>query len=80
MTAISEPNVTMSYHLLSKKDVAKFLGYTIRTLDRLIASGRIPYVAIPTGQGRGRKIKFDSRAIDAWVAENGRTAPAKEAD
>lgn len=74
MSAFSENAATMSYRLLSKKDVAKFLGYTIRTLDRLIAAGKIPYVTIPTARGDGRKIKFNSQVIDAWVAENTKAA------
>ena len=79
MTAVPEINVTMSYRLLSKQEVARFLGYTVRTLDRLITTGKIPYLSLPTGSGTSRKIKFDSRAIDAWVAENTKSNPPGEA-
>lgn len=78
MTTATEVSVTMQYRLLSKQEVARFLGYTVRTLDRLIAGGKIPYLSLPTGRGGGRKIKFDSRALDAWVAENAKALPAGE--
>lgn len=54
---------------LSKRDVAKLLGYTVRTIDRLIARRRIPFVRIPTGIGMGVRIKFDRLELDKWLAE-----------
>lgn len=67
MRSTADKVVTLSYRLLSKQEVAKLLGYTTRTVDRLVAARKIPFTDIPAASGTGRKIKFDSRAIDAWI-------------
>ena len=74
MTAVPEINVTMSYHLLSKKDTAKQLGFTVRTLDRLVAGRKIPYVQIPTGVGDRMRTMFVSSDIDTWLDQRRKEA------
>lgn len=58
---------TMPYRLLSKQEVAEILGYTVRTIDRLIATHQIPFTRLPCGSGKTQKVRFDSRDIDAWI-------------
>lgn len=58
---------TIPFRLLSKNEVAKMLGYTPRTIDRLVTAGKIPYVRLPLFSGRGTKIRFDSRDIEKWL-------------
>lgn len=66
---LEQANVLIQPRLLSKNDVAKLLGYTVKTIDRLIAARRIPFVRIPTGYGPGTRVKFDKLELDKWLAE-----------
>lgn len=54
--------------LLTKREAATLLGYTVRTLDRMIAKRCIPFLRLPTGVGLGTKIKFDPQELDKWLA------------
>lgn len=57
----------LDYRLLSKREVARFLGLTTRTVDRLVAARKIPFTSLPTGAGNSRRIRFDSRELEAWI-------------
>lgn len=60
---------TLPFRLLSKKEVAAILGYTVRTVDRLVEAEHIPFVRIPCGvalSGRTR-VKFNSVEIEKWI-------------
>ena len=74
MSAVLEVCETMSYRLLSKKDTAKQLGFTVRTLDRLIAGRKIPYVQIPTGVGDRMRTMFVYSDIDTWLDQRRKEA------
>lgn len=59
---------TMEYRMLSKRELAEKLGYTTRTIDRLVAAKKIPFTRLPAASGKGEKIKFNSADIDMWLA------------
>ena len=59
----------LPFRLLSKKEAARLLGITVRTLDRLILLKKIPIVRMPTGVGMGTRVKFDTRDIEKWLRE-----------
>lgn len=67
MSSIADSKITSSYHLLSKQEVAKLLGYTTRTIDRLVAARKIPFTYLPSATGSGHNIRFISTEIDTWV-------------
>lgn len=52
--------------LLDKEEVAKFLGVSVKTVERLKAKRAIPFVKLPFG----RSIRFDSEQIQRWVKCN----------
>ena len=54
----------MTYRLLNIKEVADYTGLSSDTLYTMVSQRRIPYVKL------GRLLKFDPRAIDAWITEN----------
>lgn len=52
--------------LMDKKDVAKYLGVSMRTVQRLTSIRAIPFVKIPTG----RSVRYDAEQIKRWVQCN----------
>ena len=66
----------LPFRLLNKKELAAFLGCTTRTVDRMVATGKLPYLRVPYGALGKTKTRFDSRDIDAWV-EQCRPQPEK---
>lgn len=61
------------YRLMSKREAAEILGFTIRTLDRLIINRKIPHIRLPSIiRGRQGRVRFDSRDIDRWLQEHRR--------
>lgn len=60
---------SIPFRLLSKQEMAELLGYTTRTIDRMVAANRIPFTRIPTGVGFGTRVKFDSREIEKWLEQ-----------
>lgn len=69
---------SIPFRFFSKSELAKMLGCTVRTIDRLIAAGRIPHVRFPTGRGDGHKIRFDSRDIEKWIHEHRQGAKGED--
>ena len=57
----------LPFKLLTKKELAKFLGCTERTVDRMVAARTVPFVLIPHGPNGRYKRRFDSRDIDLWL-------------
>lgn len=55
--------------LLTKKDLARMLDCTVRTVERMIEHGRIPSVRIPTATGTGTRVRFDPRVINEWLKQ-----------
>ncbi len=80
MSTLLKTESAPDYRLLSKGDIAKMLGYTTRTIDRLVAAKKIPFTTLPTGIGNGRKIKFIPREIDAWIRRNASSVAGKGSD
>lgn len=52
--------------LLEKKEVAKYLGVSVKTIERLKAKRAIPFVKLPFG----RSVRFDAEQIQRWVKCN----------
>lgn len=70
---------SIPFRMFSKGELSKLLGCTVRTIDRMIAAGRIPYVELPSSKKKGgRKIKFDSRDIEKWIQEHRRASRDEE--
>ncbi len=66
---------SLPFRMLNKNELAKLLGCTVRTIDRMISTGRVPYIEFQTRQKSGRRIiKFDSRDIEKWIIEHRRGA------
>lgn len=61
---------SISFRLFNKQEMAKLLGCTERTIDRLIAARRIPYLRIPAGSSGKTRVRFDSRDIERWLARD----------
>lgn len=47
--------------LFTIHEIAEYTGLSVRTLHRMVSQRRIPFVKM------GRLIKFDRRAMDAWI-------------
>ena len=58
---MTEPNLR---RLVGIKIVAKYIDVSIDTVYTMVSQRRIPFVKV------GRLLKFDLKAIDAWIAEN----------
>lgn len=69
-------NIDNGNRLLGKRDVAARLGFTVRSIERLVAARKIPYVTLPTATGSSTRVKFDRQAIEAWI--NGMSSPVEE--
>lgn len=76
MSTLTDNTATHEFRLLSKQDVAKLLGYTTRTIDRLVEKRRIPFTYLPSATGPGKRIKFVSGEIYAWIREH--SMPAEQ--
>lgn len=59
--------VTRDVEVISKREVAEILGCTTKTVDRLVASKKIPHVILPTGTGEGTRVGFIYQAIVKWI-------------
>lgn len=68
----------LDYRILDKKETAKLLGITTRTIDRMVADRKIPFLRIPTGIGNRQRTMFDTRDIDKWL-ESMRITPEEQA-
>lgn len=58
---------TLRFRLLNRREMAALLGCSTRTLDRMIAAERIPYLRIPCFTGTGTRVRFDTREIEEWL-------------
>jgi excisionase family DNA binding protein len=56
------PATALLAHLLTIREVAAWLGVTVRHVRRLVAERRIPYIKW------GRYLRFDVDDITAWLA------------
>jgi hypothetical protein len=54
--------------LLSKRDVAKRWGTSIKTIDRLRQSGRLAWVDVAAGRGNRPLVRFRFEDIVAFEA------------
>ncbi len=66
-----EAVVTEVESLLTRKTLAQFLGWSIRSVDYALASapeeaGSIPYVELPS-RGRKRQVRFVPDTIRQWL-------------
>lgn len=52
--------------MMEKKDVAKALGVSTKTIERLVIQRNIPFFRVPMG----RSIRFEQEAIERWVKCN----------
>ena len=52
--------------LLNKHDAAAYLGISVRTLDRRIAAGRLPYVS----DRPGARVHFRQSDLDQYIKKN----------
>jgi hypothetical protein len=59
----------MAGRLLSEPDAAEFLGMTVGALSARRKRRQVPYVLI------GRKVMYDTRALDRWIDRN--SVPAR---
>ncbi len=50
--------------LFNIREVAEYTGLSVHTLYTMVSQRRIPYTKT------GRLIKFDLKAIDAWIDRN----------
>ena len=64
---VEQDVTTIPYRLLSKREVAAMLGRTTRTIDRLVATKKIPYIEVPTGVGSGTRVGFLLQEILTWL-------------
>ncbi len=59
---------------LNHEEVAVYIGVSPKHVYNLVAKERIPYTRIgpapEPGRRERRRIRFDIRAIDAWMADN----------
>lgn len=60
--------ITLDTELLTKKELADALGVSPRTIERMVAMNAIPHVRMKAFTGRGRRVRFDKAAINAWFA------------
>jgi excisionase family DNA binding protein len=51
----------MDEHLLSKQEVCKRLGCSLRTLDRMIRAGDLPVVQV------GRRVLLRESTVNEWI-------------
>lgn len=56
---------TSDNRLLTVHDVARTLAVSPHTIYSWVAQRRIPFLKV------GRLLRFDSRAIDAWLGQQG---------
>ena len=47
--------------LLTKKDVMRIFGVTERTVNRLMETGKLPYIKL------GRAVRFDPKDVQALI-------------
>ena len=64
MTKTTQEHATQRY--LDRPAAAKYLGVSTRTLDELLASGRLPVIRI------GRRVLLDIRDLDSFMAAHRR--------
>ena len=55
---------TQPRHLVDKRAVARKLGVSLPTLDRLVRAGKAP----PPIRFSATCVRWDSHAIDTWIA------------
>ena len=58
---MTEPNIS---RLVDIRVLASYLDVAPDTIYTMVSQRRIPYVKV------GRLLKFDLKAIDAWIARN----------
>lgn len=59
----------MTLSLLTSKEVAKQIGCSKITIERLQKAGKIPFVRI------GRLVRYSRDAIDRWIESGGTNQP-----
>lgn len=52
--------------LMDRETVAKYLGVSTRTVQRLTSARRIPFVKLPMG----RSVRYEAEQIQRWVKCN----------
>lgn len=67
MDTATTTTILLPSRLLTKKDLARMLDCTVRTVERMIEYGRIPSVRIPTATGTSSRVRFDPRVISEWL-------------
>jgi excisionase family DNA binding protein len=53
----------------SKAEAARYLGFSIRTLETLIAKGEIPVFKPVISGTQTRKVLFRREDLDTWLAQ-----------
>ena len=56
-----ETLITQMETLLTKKDVMRIFGVTERTVNRLMETGKLPYIKL------GRAVRFDPKDVQALI-------------
>lgn len=62
----------MTNILLSRAEAAKRLGISLATFDRIYKKCGLPYIVI------GHSVKVPEKGLEAWIAENTKTATEKQ--
>jgi len=52
--------------LISGKDAAAILGISLRTLERYVSEGQVPYVRLPQ-RGERAPLRFSRTQLKRWV-------------
>ena len=56
--------------MLSRSETARLMGTSIRTIDRLKADGRLPFVDISAGKGRRPIVRFLATDVRCFIQRN----------
>jgi excisionase family DNA binding protein len=43
---------------VTRHEAAEILGVSLRTLDRLLAAGKLPYTKLPSGEGQPKAVRI----------------------
>lgn len=72
----AQPQIDNSDDILTKSELADFLGVSERTIERWIVERTIPFVVLPHKGSRCR-IRFLRSTIILWLKKNERRASSK---
>lgn len=62
MIPTTTPHPTTPPAAMTRRDAARYLGVSVRTLDAIVADGHLPVVRV------GRRVLLRRATIDAWLA------------